>query len=528
MKGRIFIWLGSIFYFIFISGQVLSLAGDNWRNIGRELLNVKTLLISPLDSKVIYAGTDKGIFRSEDGGESWRNIFLTKGSKKGVNLLIFHPDNCNAIYAATGSGLFYSSNKGLNWKRIFRGKNSPEADCFAIYAASDGIYLGTGEGLFISRDEGRSWSKEPGKLGDSKIFNILSSPRDRSNLYIASVRGVFKSVDSGKSFERIFVPNSTTNGQEVDNETEDDEGNEEPRLSEIRYLAVDPNNQNELYLATSRGIYSSKDGGISWEIFSEYGLLSQDIYFLLFSKQSQFYCISKSGIFSYRDTAWQELSFTLGSRKVDYIALDKDSNLYACAEKGLFKLELAKDHAFKRPDILKGYFKDEPDVREVQKAAIKYAEVDPDKIKRWRRQAAKKAWLPRLSADLGRNTTDLWHWETGSSAIGQCGDDLLRRGKDSLDWDVGLSWDLSSLIWNSDQTSIDVRSRLMVELRNDILDEVNKIYFERIRVKMELDSLSIEERKKRFEKELRLKELTASIDALTGGYFSQQLAQNKT
>ncbi len=528
MKGRIFIWLGSIFCFVFISGQVLSLAEDNWRNIGRELLNVKTLLISPLDSKVIYAGTDKGIFRSEDGGESWRNIFLTKGRKKGVNLLIFHPNNCNVIYAATGSGLFYSSNKGLNWKKIFRGRNYLETDCFALSAAPEGIYLGTGEGLFISRDEGRSWRKEPGKLGGSKVFNIIYSSRGRNNLYVASAKGVFKSADSGRSWERIFVTGPKADSQEVDNEPEDDERSEELRLSEIRYLAVDPNNQDELYLATSRGIYSSKDSGMSWEVLSEYGLLSQDIYFLLFSKQSQLYCISKSGIFSYRDSAWQELSFTLGSRKIDYLALDKDSNLYACAEKGIFKLELTKGHAFKRPDILKGYFKDEPDVREVQKAAIKYAEVDPTKIKRWRKQAAKKAWLPKLSADLGRNTTDLWHWETGSSAIGQCGDDLLRRGKDSLDWDVGLSWDLSNLIWNSDQTSIDVRSRLMVELRNDILDEVNKIYFERIRIKMELDNLSIEDRKKRFEKELRLKELTASIDALTGGYFSQQLSQKKT
>jgi hypothetical protein len=61
----------------------------------------------------------------------------------------------------------------------------------------------------------------------------------------------------------------------------------------------------------------------------------------------------------------------------------------------------------------------------------------------------------------------------------------------------------------------------MIELRGDILDEVTKLYFERLRVKMELDNLSIEDRKKRLEKELRLQELTASIDALTGGYFSQ-------
>jgi len=78
------------------------------------------------------------------------------------------------------------------------------------------------------------------------------------------------------------------------------------------------------------------------------------------------------------------------------------------------------------------------------------------------------------------------------------------------------------LFWSEAQTSIDVRSRLMVELRDDILDEVTKLYFERLRVKMEFDSLSIEDRKKRFEKELKLRELAAILDGLTGGYFSRQ------
>jgi len=55
------------------------------------------------------------------------------------------------------------------------------------------------------------------------------------------------------------------------------------------------------------------------------------------------------------------------------------------------------------------------------------------------------------------------------------------------------------------------------------LDEVTKLYFERIRVKMELDDLRLEDRKKRSEKELKIAELTASIDALTGGYFSKNI-----
>jgi hypothetical protein len=126
-----------------------------------------------------------------------------------------------------------------------------------------------------------------------------------------------------------------------------------------------------------------------------------------------------------------------------------------------------------------------------------------------------------VSVGIDRNTTDLWHWEGGSTT--KADDDLLQRGRDSIDWDVSLTWNLGELIWNENQTAIDVRSKLMAELRDGILDEVTKTYFERVRVKMELDGLSIEDKKKRAEKELRLQELAASLDALTGGYFSQHI-----
>jgi hypothetical protein len=63
----------------------------------------------------------------------------------------------------------------------------------------------------------------------------------------------------------------------------------------------------------------------------------------------------------------------------------------------------------------------------------------------------------------------------------------------------------------------------MVELRDDIMNEVTRTYFERRRLQVELATSSIQDSKLRIEKELRLQELTADIDALTNGYFSEQL-----
>jgi hypothetical protein len=101
----------------------------------------------------------------------------------------------------------------------------------------------------------------------------------------------------------------------------------------------------------------------------------------------------------------------------------------------------------------------------------------------------------------------------------------LQKGKDAVSWDVTMSWDMGELIWNNDQTSIDTRSKLMVELRGDIMNEVTRTYFERRRLQIDLLASPIQDLKLSLEKELRLQELTADIDALTGGYFSRKLKE---
>jgi hypothetical protein len=65
----------------------------------------------------------------------------------------------------------------------------------------------------------------------------------------------------------------------------------------------------------------------------------------------------------------------------------------------------------------------------------------------------------------------------------------------------------------------------MVQLRDDILDEVTKLYFERRRTQIELLTQPPKNEKSKIEKELRLQELTASIDALTGGYLSKNIEE---
>jgi len=487
-----------------------------WENIGRENVNLVSVLLNTDKPGTIYAGSGTGIIRSEDGGRNWRNILSTRGKNRCVNFLAFGLHDKNYLYAATGGGLFYSCNEGKSWKRVFQGRNYLENECTSVVISSTAIYLGTKAGLFVSKDNGRSWNKEKGRLGESAILAICRNRVGPEYIYVASSDGVFKAGEDNRNWERIFVGYATQDRVEAGEE--DEEKSEEDKSSKIRYISCGTDNINCLYVATSTSVYKSPDNGGDWEPISSYGLLNREVKFLLSSKKGSLYAITRSGIFEYGAERWQEKSFGLAVGEVRSLAMDNQNNLYAACDKGLFRSSMAHLNYSGAGNTIEPYYKDEPDIKEVQQAAIKYAEVGQEKIKRWRKQASKKAILPKVSAGLYRDSGDLWHWETGSTT--KTDDDVLRKGRDSLNWSVSLSWDLGELIWNNDQTSIDVRSRLMVELRDDILDEVTKLYFERMRVKMEINNLAVEDNKKRPEKELKLQELTASLDALTGGYFS--------
>lgn len=486
-----------------------------WEDIGRGNLNMQCISVGAENSRIIFAGSSGNILKSDDTGASWRSVLALR---RDINAISFNQANPNIVYAATNNGLYRSNDLGGRWERIFRGKNNLENQCTAVFDTAYAIFAGTRAGLFISRDGGRLWHKENGIIGSNAILNIDASPKQSAIIYLAAAGGIFKSQDSGENWERIFAANTKRLDEAEDFE---DKGIDEmEKVSDIRFVKADINNIGLVYFSCAKGVYKSPDQGKTWSKLTEYGLLNRDVKMFCLSGNQQIFALTQSGVFIFQFERWVEASFGLDGI-LNYLALDNKANIYVAGEKGIFKTKQEGSSSFLRQGLIQEYLKYEPKIKDVQEAAIKYAEVSPEKISQWRKMAAKKALLPQVSVGLDRNSTDLWHWEGGSTT--RADDDILRRGKDSIDWDISLSWDLSDLIWNNAQTSIDVRSKLMVELRDDILDQVNKLYFERLRLKLELDNLAIEDRNKRFDKQLKVEELTASLDALTSGYYSEQL-----
>jgi hypothetical protein len=199
--------------------------------------------------------------------------------------------------------------------------------------------------------------------------------------------------------------------------------------------------------------------------------------------------------------------------------------LWAATDKGLYRLEAGAFEADGYVDIEKSLrlvkvsFDSEPGFTELQQAAIKYADVDPEKIKKWHTESRMRALLPKVSVGLDRNRSTNYEIYTSSTK------EYVTIGPDDITdgWDVSVSWELGDLIWSDDQTNIDVRSRLMVQLRNDILDDLRRAYYERKRLQFELMSAPPADAKAGLEKEMRIQELTQTIDDLTGNYFSEKM-----
>ncbi len=507
------VWLG-------VTGNVLLAQDLVWEDISRGNSNIQAVSVNPLDNRIIFAGFAGNLLKSDNAGQSWRSVLTIRSRMRNINVLVTDMVNYNVVYAVTDNGLYRSNNLGSRWERIFRGKNNLENQCTAVFNIAQTIFLGTKAGLFISRDFGKSWHRDNAGIGKNAVLNIDAALKQNTVIYLAAVNGIFKSKDNGRDWEKIFL---TYSRETADDEPAEEEESSPEKISGIRFVKAGINNINLLYFSGAKGIYKSLDQGKSWERLNEYGLLNRDVKMLCLSENSQIFALSQSGVFSYEDSHWVEVSFGLAAGKLNYLALDNKSNIYVSGEKGIFKANPGNYPFFSRQSLAQEYLEYEPKIRDVQAAAIKYAEVSPEKISGWRRKAAKKALLPQVNVGLERNSADLWHWEGGSTT--KPDDDILRRGRDTVDWDISLAWDFSDLIWNDAQAGIDVRSKLMVELRDDILDQVNKLYFERLRVKSELDNLALEDRNKRFEKQLKLEELTASLDSLTAGYYSEQLRQ---
>ena len=186
---------------------------------------------------------------------------------------------------------------------------------------------------------------------------------------------------------------------------------------------------------------------------------------------------------------------------------------------GILPLTPARAPAFSVTDPGRG----QPDVLAVQRAVLAYLELSPARVAQLEARSRRAAWLPELRAtwSLERDKRiDRDHDQSFSSGEVRNLFDRTRESDVGYSVDVRLVWELSKLASPDDALAVSRERRQLVELRDQVLERVNRLYFERVRVLGSLASLAPDARE-RAEAELRMSELTAHLNAWTGGLFSR-------
>lgn len=220
-----------------------------------------------------YTGK-RGLFKTIDGGKSWRKIGggLPSDNKTGCTEIVIHPNNPNIMFAGfyhrlrqpasfisggENSGLYKSIDGGKSWKKITKGLargssgmidisihlNNPDIMVMA-YEADENLHEDEpGTGIYISYDQGESW-KHLLKHAVRPFYHgqIEIDPIDPNNIYVVS-RGFMISNDGGKTFSSRRW--RTNGGDDHD-------------------MWIAPYDNKIMYLATDQGSRLSIDGGNTW------------------------------------------------------------------------------------------------------------------------------------------------------------------------------------------------------------------------------------------------------------------------
>lgn len=496
----------------------------------RELLSIA---IDPQNTNTIYAGSRRSIFKTQDSGKTWKRIFSVKGHSTHVNAIVINEDRPSNVYAATQNGLFKSTNGGKTWRSVFQGVGTLQKDVRCILLDqknSDVIYIGTQDGFFTSEDAGRTWIKSSGEISSTPINHMVSSP---NSIFVAANNGIYELQEGAKQWKKIFTAFGDTADENSTEYSNESSGEEEAGYSNKSPLCLTVGSMG-LYVGTNSGVFFKDHRLQVWNRMTTTGLTNNKISSLAILENGILYAATDSGVFkiSEADKIWSESYRGIAAKNINFLTYNPANKIIlAATDKGIYKRSVGSERGLSPinpeddPEVtgILSNFDHEPTINEVLKAATRYAEVNAEKIQEWRKAAKRKALLPDLSVGVDHDTRETYEiYTSASKSYWSTGPENSSTG-----WDVTLRWDLGELIWNDDQTNIDVRSKLMVQLRDDILDEVTHLYFERRRLQIDLLTNPPKQLEDKLEKELRLQELTAGIDALTGGWFSKKIGESK-
>ena len=265
-------------------------AGNTWQHVfaNQGSYSIGCVVLDPNNPNVVWVGSGEnnnqrsiaygdGVYKSEDGGKSWKNVGLK--TSEHIGMIAINPKNSNEVFVAAYGplwssggerGIYQTTDGGKTWKQVlnvsehtgFSEVQFDPRDPNVIYASAHQrqrkvyTYVGGGpeSALYKSTDGGATWNKIMNGLpsGDIGRIGMTISPVNPDLLYcIVEAReggGVFKSTDRGASWTKQSTYSTSGNYYQE--------------------LVCDPVNPDKLY-SMNVFVMKSLDGGKTWVRYGE-------------------------------------------------------------------------------------------------------------------------------------------------------------------------------------------------------------------------------------------------------------------
>jgi photosystem II stability/assembly factor-like uncharacterized protein len=259
----------------------------------RQSKAAKAATAVPTSQPLAAASSDTDAAKAEDTkpeekafkGMHYRMIGPFRGGRS-LTAAGIPGDPTTYYFGSTGGGVWKSTDGAMTWSSVFDKEGTSAIGSIAVASSNHNvIYVGTGEacirgnishgdGVYRSLDGGKTW-KNTGLRDSRAIGKVIVNPTNPDIAFVAALghpygpnteRGIFRTTDGGKTWEKVLYKDENTGGIDV---------------------AFDPHNPNILFAALwqarrtswsmasggpGSGLYRSNDGGATWKRLEEHGL----------------------------------------------------------------------------------------------------------------------------------------------------------------------------------------------------------------------------------------------------------------
>ncbi|MBC7237848.1 MAG: hypothetical protein H5T69_18555, partial [Chloroflexi bacterium] len=299
-------------------------AGKRWFSVGPAVSALSVAIAGGVGEPfVAFGGTAIGLYRSDDGGQTWAPTGLTGVNAVPVIDIAVAPSFATvpSLLVGTLAGAYFSGDGGNTWNGPWFPDQVVHSVAFAPdYDGTGELYLGTEQGLYRSADNGDTW-----RLSSSlaQSVNVLAIPSDDPVvLYAGCARGIYRSGDGGETWA---------------------ERHEGVLGVTIEAVATAPSfvRQPIVLAGGPSGLYRSADGGDTWAMTT---LSSAEVHAIAFAphyrQTGTVYAATSGGLFvsSDKGSTWQASETAPAVLNVLDLALSSDPKdiWLATAEHGVY------------------------------------------------------------------------------------------------------------------------------------------------------------------------------------------------